>query len=143
LSLKGNTNWISDRAVYAAIWQEQVAFDDDDQDDDEDDDDDDEDYDDDDDDDEGALDSVSSLTYISLQVNMALHSEEEQMQIWHSLVFHFLDLHTNYHIADSKCNNNLRRRCNRYDLYNKMLWNYNSTFVNSHTIQFQHILLSK
>jgi hypothetical protein len=30
---------MSDRAVYAAIWQEQVAFDDDDQDDDEDDDD--------------------------------------------------------------------------------------------------------
>jgi hypothetical protein len=49
--------------------------------DDEDDDDDDEDYDDDDDDDEGALDSVSSLTYISLQVNMALHSEEEQMPL--------------------------------------------------------------
>jgi hypothetical protein len=41
----GNTKWISDRAVYAAIWQEQVAFDDDDQDDDEDDDDDDDDYD--------------------------------------------------------------------------------------------------
>jgi hypothetical protein len=32
---------------------------------------------------------------------MALHSEEEQMQIWHSLVFHFPDLDTNYHIADS------------------------------------------
>jgi hypothetical protein len=31
---------MSDRAVYAAIWQEQVAFDDDDQDDNEDDDDD-------------------------------------------------------------------------------------------------------
>ena len=61
MSLKGNTNWKSDRAVYAAIWQEQVAFDDDDQDDDEDDDDDDDDYDDDvdnnDDDDDGALDS--------------------------------------------------------------------------------------
>jgi hypothetical protein len=41
---------MSDRAVYAAIWQEQIAFDDDDQDDDEDDDDDDNDYDDDDDD---------------------------------------------------------------------------------------------
>jgi hypothetical protein len=57
---------------------------------------------DDDDDDEGTLDSVSSPTYISLQVNMALHSEEEEMQIWHSLVFHFPDLDTNYHIADSK-----------------------------------------
>ena len=147
MSLKGNTNWISDRAVYAAIWQEHVAFDDDDQDDDEDDDDDDDDNndddDDDDDDDDGALDSVSSLTYSSPQVNMALHSEEEQMQMLHPLVFLFPDLHINYHIADSKCNNNWRGRCNRYDLYNKMLWNYNSTFVNCHTIQFKHILLSK
>jgi hypothetical protein len=50
---------MSDRAVYAGIWQEQVAFDDDDQEDDEDDDDD---------DDDGALDSVSSLTYSSPQV---------------------------------------------------------------------------
>ena len=99
---------MSDRAVYAAIWQKQVAFADDDQDDDEDDDDYDDDDDDDDDYDDGALDSVSSLTYNSPRVNMALHSEEEQMQILHPLVFHFPDLHTIYHIADSKCNNNLR-----------------------------------
>jgi hypothetical protein len=43
-----------------------------------------------------------------------------------SFVFHFPDLHTSYHIADLKCNNNWRGRCNRYGLYNKMLWNYNS-----------------
>jgi hypothetical protein len=53
------------------------------------------------DDDDGALDSVSSLTYSSPQVNMALHSEEEQMQILHPLVFHFPDLHTIYQTARS------------------------------------------
>ena len=90
---------MNDRAVYAAIWQEQVAFDDDDQEDDEDDDDHDDDYDDDDDDDDndddGALDSVSSLTYNSPRVSMALRSEEKQMQIVHPLVFHFPNLDTN------------------------------------------------
>ena len=51
MSLKRSTSWTKDRAVYAAIWQEQITFYDDDQDDDEDDDHDDDDYDDDGDDD--------------------------------------------------------------------------------------------
>jgi hypothetical protein len=75
--------------VYFAFFLKFVGYDD------EDDDDDDDDYDnddgDDDDDDDGALDSVSSLTYSSPRVNMALHLEEEQMQILHPLVFHFPD----------------------------------------------------